>query len=86
MHLNPLIYLHFFNIVDVFSRPLAKSGDEEKLKQDERKHIFKNAKKIDIIKKKGDTLKYWYNYIAVFSGSYIYFYPVEFYDSVKEIV
>lgn len=32
-------------------------------------------RKIDFVRKKGSTLKYWYDYVAVFSGSYIYFYP-----------
>ena len=74
--LRPLTFLHLINIVDCFSRPLASSGDAEKLKQNERKHIFKNARKLALVRKKGQTLKYWYDYVAVFSGSYIYFYPV----------
>mmetsp|Transcript_21720 Transcript_21720/g.33478 ORF Transcript_21720/g.33478 Transcript_21720/m.33478 type:complete len:93 (+) Transcript_21720:2711-2989(+) len=76
MRLQPLTYLHLINIVDCFSRPLASSGDAEKLKQNERRHIFKNAKRISVVRKKGHYLRYWYDQIAVLSGSFIYFYPV----------
>ena len=85
VHLNPLAYVHLLNIYYVFSRPLAKSGDLQKLRKSERQHIFKNATKINVVRKKGDTLKYWYNYVAVFSGSKIYFYPLREYQNIKEI-
>ena len=37
------------------------------------------------MRKKGNTLKYWYDYVAVFSGSNIYFYPVEHSDLIQEV-
>lgn len=40
VNVNPVTYIHLINITDVFSRPLAKSGDKEKMKIDERKYIF----------------------------------------------
>ena len=43
----------------------------------ERITILKNADLIQTVKKKGNTLSYWYSYTAVFSGSYIYFYSAE---------
>jgi len=46
---NALIYNHLINIVDCFNRPLAQSGDPFKLKQNERLHIFKNARRIDMV-------------------------------------
>lgn len=36
LYLSPLIYCHLLNIVDVFVRPHAASGDEAKLKYNER--------------------------------------------------
>lgn len=75
LYITPLIYCHLLNIVDVFVRPQAASGDEAKLKYNERLHIFENARRISLVRKRGNTLHYWYDYIAVFSGSYIYFYP-----------
>ena len=75
LSLTPLIYCHLLNIVDVFVRPQAASGDEAKLRYNERRHIFDNARRISLVRKRGNTLHYWYDYIAVFSGSYIYFYP-----------
>ena len=36
VHLTPRIYCHLLNIVDVFVRPQAASGDEAKLKYNER--------------------------------------------------
>jgi hypothetical protein len=65
---------------------LAKSGDQSRLKEDERKYIFQNIKKVALVKKKGNTLKYWYDYIAVFSGSYIYFYPAQDYNLIENII
>jgi hypothetical protein len=38
-----------------------------------------------MVKKKGNTLKYWYEYVAVFSGSYIYFYSIEDSKTIYEI-
>lgn len=40
VQLTPVIYCHLLNIVDVFVRPHAASGDEAKLKYNERQHIF----------------------------------------------
>ena len=50
----------------------------------ERLKIFKNASLIGLVKKKGNTLKYWYNHVAVLSNSYIYFYPIEDKDVINE--
>ena len=50
----------------------------------ERLKIFKNASLIGLVKKKGNTLKYWYNYVAVLSNSYIYFYPIEDKEVINE--
>ena len=86
LSVNPVTYVHLINITDVFSRPLAKSGDREKMKIDERKYIFQNVRKIDFVRKKGSTLKYWYDYVAVFSGSYIYFYPASDSGMIQNIL
>jgi len=85
INLNPLTYNHLINIVEIFKRPLAKSGDADKLKNHERENIFLNAQQYCIVKKKGNTLKFWYEYVAVFSGSYIYFYPIEYYEAIKVV-
>lgn len=85
LNVTPLTYIHLLNIVDVFKRPLAKSGDAFKLKQNERRHIFVNATKIEPVRKKGTTLRYWYDYVAVLSGSYIYFYPSDKFEAIQEI-
>ena len=50
----------------------------------ERLKIFKNASLMGIVKKKGNTLKYWYDYVAVLSNSYIYFYPIEDLEAITE--
>jgi len=50
----------------------------------ERLKIFKNASLMGIVKKKGNTLKYWYNYVALLSNSYIYFYPIEDLEVIQE--
>jgi hypothetical protein len=41
---------------------------------------------IDVVKKKGNTLKYWYKYVAVLSGSYIYFYNYDDFQIIEEVV
>ena len=41
---------------------------------------------VDVVKKKGNTLKYWYKYVAVLSGSYIYFYNYDDYQIIEEVV
>jgi hypothetical protein len=38
------------------------------------------------VKKKGSAIKYWYKYLAVFSGSYIYFFNVDDATAIQEIV
>lgn len=86
LHVSSLTYVHLLNIVDVFKRPLAQSGDAFKLKQNERKHIFKNATKVELVRKKGTTLRYWYDCVAVLSGSYIYFYPPDKYYAIKFLI
>ena len=82
--LTPLTYCHLLNMVDVFVRPQADSGDETKLKYNERQHIFENAMKMDFVRKRGNNLHYWYDYVAVASGSYIYFYPIS--NKMVEVV
>ena len=32
LHITPFSYLHLYNIVQIFKRPLAESGDAAKLK------------------------------------------------------
>jgi hypothetical protein len=83
--INPETYVHLLNISDIFNRPTVRMGDLEKLQQNERKNIFQNASRIDFVRKKGNTLKYWYEYIAVFSGSYIYFYPADQLKTIEKI-
>lgn len=83
---NPITYLHLVNINKCFARPNVDSGDSEKGRMLERQNIFKNATMVDIVKKKGNTLKYWYKYVAVLSGSYIYFYNFEDYQIIAEVV
>jgi hypothetical protein len=41
---------------------------------------------VDVVKKKGNTLKYWYKYVAVLSGSYIYFYNYDDDQIIEEVV
>lgn len=86
IYLNPLIYCHLVNMSEVFSRPLASSGDAQKLKHNERKHIFQEATRYEMVRKKGNTIRWWYDYIAVFSGSYIYFFPWEDRAVIEEIM
>lgn len=40
----------------------------------EKNQVIKMATKIGIVKKKGATIKFWYQYFGVLSGGYIYFY------------
>jgi hypothetical protein len=84
--LNPLIYAHLINIAEIFLRPLAKSGDVQKLKENENQHILKHATKVCFVKKKGTTLRFWYEYIAVFSGSQIYFYSKDKKMVIQEVL
>ena len=37
------------------------------------------------VRKRGTTVKYWHDYIAVFSGSYIYFYPSDDKELIQEL-
>jgi hypothetical protein len=83
---NPITYLHLVNINKCFARPNVDSRDSEKGRMLERQNIFKNATMVDIVKKKGNTLKYWYKYVAILSGSYIYFYNFEDYQIIAEVV
>ena len=57
---NPITYLHLVNINKCFARPNVDSRDSEKGRMLERQNIFKNATMVDKVKKKGNTLKYWY--------------------------
>ena len=86
IYLNPLIFNHLVNIAAIFKRPLASSGDVQQLKHNERKHIFQEATRFEIVRKKGNTIRFWYEYIAVFSGSYIYFYPRDDHAVIEEIM
>lgn len=40
-------------------------------------HILKNMKSYHILKKKGNNLTIFYDYLVIFSGSYFYFYSLE---------
>lgn len=40
----------------------------------EKNQVIKMASKMGIVKKKGTTIKFWYQNYAVLSGGYIYFY------------
>ena len=40
----------------------------------EKNQVVKMATKIGLVRKKGTTIKYWYQFFAVLSGGYIYFY------------
>lgn len=40
-------------------------------------HILKNMKSYHILKKKGNNLTIFYDYLVIFSGSYFYFYNLE---------
>jgi hypothetical protein len=40
----------------------------------EKQEVIKMATKIGLVKKKGNTIKYWYSNFGVLSGAYIYFY------------
>jgi hypothetical protein len=73
------------NINKCFSSSEHNSPDSVRGKILERQNIFKNATMVDIVKKKGNTLKYWYKYVAVLSGSYIYFYNYEDYQIIREV-
>lgn len=74
---SPITYLHLVNIGACFRRPEAESEEAGQAKMKERIEIFKNASLVKVVNKRGSTLHYWYQYVAVFSGSYLYFYPIE---------
>lgn len=46
---------------------------------------MQHAAKIELVRKKGSTLGHWYGCVAVFSGSYIYFYPAEKFLVIQEV-
>jgi hypothetical protein len=74
---SPITYLHLVNIGTCFRRQETESEDAGKAKMKERIEIFKNATVYYFVNKRGSTWQYWYQYVAVFSGSYIYFYAIE---------
>ena len=39
---------------------------------------------MDFVRKRGNNLHYWYDYVAIFCGSYIYFYPIS--DKIVKVV
>ena len=47
------------------------------MRVNEQRHIFDKAKFASVVKKKANTLRIWYGYLAVLSGSYLYFYALE---------
>ena len=61
------------------------SADEEKRQLADRKRIFKKASRVEKVRRNGGTLRYWRDYMAVVSGWYIYFYPAELEDRVKQL-
>ena len=40
----------------------------------EKNEVIRMATNIAMVRKQGKTIKYWYQYFAVLSGGYIYFY------------
>ena len=73
---TPITYRHLVNISSCFKSQLdADSTFYVDSRAKENKDIIKEAQLIIPVKKKGSTFQYWYQYVAVLSGSYIYFYP-----------
>ena len=76
IRLTPLVYNYVFNIASCFFRPVAEAGDVAQLQVSEQRHIFRNIKSMTMCRKRANHLKVWYRYIAIVSGSYLYFYPI----------
>ena len=73
---TPITYRHLVNISSCFKSQLDPDSTfyvDSRAK--ENKDIIKEAQLIIPVKKKGSKFQYWYQYVAVLSGSYIYFYP-----------
>ena len=82
LEFTPAAYVNLVNISKCFKQ--IDTDNSARSKAAETKAIFEDAVLTEGVKKKGNTLRHWFPYIAVFSGSYIYFYGVEHADLVSD--
>eukprot|EP00347_Sterkiella_histriomuscorum_P000566 403375355 len=72
---TPHIYNSILNISLLLSSTSTNSRENEQQQMiNEKNEVMKIASKIGQIRKKGGTIKFWYQYFGVLSGGYIYFY------------
>jgi len=76
LEFTPAAYVNLVNISHCFSR-LDAADASTRSKAFERRAIFSEAVLAEGVKKKGNTIRHWFTYVAVFSGSYVYFFDVE---------
>jgi len=83
---TPITYVHLMNISKCLQVQGSRSKESEQGIVQERYRLFENAKSLDMIKMKSSTNLIWKPYLAVISGSYIYFFKIEDKDNVRNIM
>lgn len=83
---TPITYVHLVNISKCLQVQDSHSKESEQGLVQERFRLFENAKSLDMVKMKNNMNLMWKPYLAVISGSYIYFFNVEHKDQVKNIM
>lgn len=83
---TPVTYLHLVNISKCLQVQDSRSKESEQGLVQERFRLFENAKSLDMVKMKNSMNLMWKPYLAVISGSYIYFFNVEHKEQVKSIM
>lgn len=83
---TPITYVHLMNISKCLQVQGSRSKESEQGIVQERYRLFENAKSLDMIKMKSSTNLIWKPYLAVISGSYIYFFKIEDKDKVRNIM
>ncbi|CDW90143.1 vacuolar protein sorting-associated protein vps13 [Stylonychia lemnae] len=72
---NPHIYNQFLNISRLLSmESTSQNNGEQQHLVNEKFQVLEMATQTGQIKKKGNTIKFWYSYFGVLSGAYLYFY------------
>ena len=84
---DPITFVHLANIGQCFkarSKELTNTNSTWAMK--EKIRILRNAQVVYRVKKKGGALSYWDSFVAVLSGSYIYFYSPDDAELLKDAI
>ena len=83
---TPITYVHLMNISKCVQVQGSQSKESKQGIIQERYRLFKNAKSMDMIKMNSSANLTWKPYLALISGSYIYFLKIEDKYKVRIII